>query len=271
MTVPFTMVAVRFANEGTNIFTLLMLQNLFSFLIILPFVLKRGFSELKSNRHKLLFIRTFCGFVGVMAFFYAVTKIPLNEATTIGFTNPIFTTLMAVIILREKLLNYKIIGLLIGFAGVLVVLQPEFDNFNHNFFYLIAGVFLLSIVQILIKILNRTETPFKLFFYMIVYSAVVNIPLGIYFWQTPPMASLIWIAVIGAMAFVNMYPLIVALKYADISDLMPLDFTKLIFTAIFAYFVFGEELKITTLIGSVVILSGVYFVVNKERKMKSEI
>lgn len=270
--VSITLAVVRFAMAEINIFVMVFIQSCFSFIMMMPIIfgkgIRNGFGYLKTSRPVLHVTRTVLGLAGTSCFFYGATKIPLNDATAISFTGPLFTTLAAIIILREKAKKHRMIGLIIGFIGALIVIRPAGDMFNPNVVYIIITVILMGIVQILISMLNKTEPAQRMLFYMIFLSLIMMAPFAFANWITPSAATLGWIFMLSICTYINVYSIIRAYKYTEISTLMPLDFTRLIFISIVAYLIFDEHLSPVTVVGSLIILSGVIYVLAKERKHK---
>jgi drug/metabolite transporter (DMT)-like permease len=99
---------------------------------------------------------------------------------------------------------------------------------------------------------------------MTLLSTLMMLPFGIYYWETPAAENIFWAFMVAAFAIFNVFAIVTALKYAGIGTLMPFDFTRLIVTAILAYFLFDERLDVLTLIGAVIILSSAIYVVRKE-------
>ena len=269
-TVSVTFAVVRFAIKDINIFTMTFIQSSFALLLISPFILKDGIAHLKTRRWKLHIIRNIFGLAGTSCFFYGVTKIPLNEATAISFTAPLFTALVAWVLLKEKVKYYRWIGMIIGFIGALIVLKPGAD-FNYNVLFIIASVVLMGFVQVFIAMLNKTEPVKRILFYMIILTVLMVAPLAAVKWVTPHWSNIGWIFMLTLLIFLNLFGQVLAYRYTEINILMPLDFSRLIFTALVAYSVFAEKLTTATLLGSVVILAGIIYALHHERREHKQI
>jgi drug/metabolite transporter (DMT)-like permease len=264
ITMPITVVFVRLAAEGAEIPVLIFIQNLLTLTLVSLGILYKGIS-VKTQRIKLHIIRNCFGLGSWTCFFYAVTLMPLNSATAITFMAPLVATLMAVIFLKEKLHGHRLVGLIVGIGGMLILLRPGSEVYSIAGGLALTGVFLISVTQVLMNILNRTERSIVMVFYMALISSITTAPFAIYMWKTPSAESMTWISMIAVMAIFNVYALVRALKNAQIGVLMPLDFTRLIVTAILAYEVFGEHLDYMTTLGAVIILAGAIYTVRKER------
>lgn len=264
-TVSLTLAIVRFAIKDINIYTMTFIQNSMAALMLLPFIIKAGLPAMKTKRIGLHIVRNVFGLAGVSSFYYGITKIPLNEATAISFTAPLFTTLAAMLILKEKPRRYRVIGMFISFAGALIVLRPTGD-FDMNIFFIIGSVFLMGFVQVFIAQLNKTEPPLRIIFYMVYLSIFMVTPFAIFNWQTPHWQNIAWICLLCCIVYINLFGLVLAYRNAEINVLMPLDFARLIYTAVIAYLLFDEKITMPIVLGSVVILAGIVYALHNERK-----
>lgn len=262
----FIMGIVReLTKQGLNNFIIIFWQNVYAFGMIVPYTLvKSGFP--KTRKLHLHIGRTFTGISSGLCLFYGLSKIHLNTATAITFTGPLFSTIFAIIFLREKTYFHRIIGLSVGFVGVLIVLQPGTDAFDPNALFLVLTAALWGGTDMFIKLMNRTESVGTIMFYRAILMLVFTTPFLILFHQkiTTEQWFLLFLLTCSDMA--NSITAVKAYKYADISVLMPFDFSRLVFSSIFAYIIFSETLDIWTVLGSLVIVSGTAFVFFKEKK-----
>jgi len=263
ITVPITICCVRYACDGANLMVILLIQNFMSLVMLGSYMAVKRIS-VKTKKIKIHVIRNIFGLGSWVCFFYAINNMPLNAATAITFTGPLVSTIVAALLIKEKLHRHRIIGLIIGFAGMLVLLHPEAGAFNEYGIYAFAGVILISITFIFFHILNQTESQLVIVFYMTLLSTLMMLPFGIYYWETPAAENIFWAFMVAAFAIFNVFAIVTALKHAGIGTLMPFDFTRLIVTAILAYFLFDEQLDVLTLIGAIIILSSAIYVVRKE-------
>ena len=264
ITVPITVCFVRLAAEGATVPVLIFIQNCISLALMTIYMLIKGIS-FKTKKLKLHAIRNVFGLGSWTCFFYAITLMPLNSVTAITFTAPIIASLMAAVALKEKIHKHRAEGLVIGFIGMLVLLHPGSEILSPIGFVAFFGVITISITQILMNVLNRTEGSVQMVFYMTFFSTLMTVPFAFFMWHTPSAESLVWITLIAIFAIFNVYALVRAIKMAGISAMMPLDFTRLIITAILAYFVFAEVPDKLTTLGAIIIIIGAIYVVKKER------
>ena len=264
VTVPITICFVRLASVHTPLMMVIFLQNVMSLVMLCGYMLVKRIS-IKTKKLKLHAIRNVFGLSSWVCLFYAVNNMQLNVVTAITFTGPLVGTVLAAIFLKEKLRRHRIEGLLVGFAGMLILLHPQAGAFNEYGLLAFMGIVTLCITLIIFNILNRTEREIVVVFYMAAFSTLMIFIPALFFWQIPDAETLFWIFLIAAFAIFNVFAMVSAIKNASIGTLMPFDFIRLVVTAILAYLVFGEKLDWLTALGAVIILSAAVYVVRKEK------
>lgn len=240
-------------------------QNIFALIMVFSWCAYLGHFP-KTKKIKLHIARSVSGYSSGTLLTIGLGLIPLNSATAISFTGPLFTTLFAVVLLKEKISSHRVVGLLIGFAGVMVVLRPGTHHFDPAFFYIIATAMLWGVTDIIIKTLSRTDSLHSMLFYTILVSMVIATPLAIYDWKPINNYQLGLLAALAAFHLMNFGCASQAYRFADLSVLMPFEFSRLIFSSIFAYFIFGELLDEWIVLGASVIMFGAVYVVYKEKR-----
>ena len=253
------------SGQGLSNFIIIFWQNVFAFIIFVPLCVTTGGVPHSQKLH-LHVARSLSGITSGLVLFYGMAHVQLNTATAITFTGPLFSTIFAIIFLREKIFLSRIIGLSIGFLGVLIVLRPGTASFNPNALYLILTAALWGCTDIFIKLMIRTESERTMMFYRVLLMLFLSAPLGLYFWQEVTKEQLLLLALLALFDMANFLTVTRAFRLSDISVLMPFDFSRLIFSSIFAYLILSEILSLWVVVGSCVIVSGVLFVVHSERR-----
>ena len=244
-------------------------QNTFAFVIYVTYCLyKKDIPT--TQKYKLHLLRCTLGLSSGMLLFYCLPMMSLNKATAITFTGPMFSTIAAMILLREKTTIHRTIGLLVGFVGVLIILRPGTDAFNPISALLLIVPMIWGLTDVTIKKLITTESTNSLLFHMVVIMMVFSIPLGIFFWHTPTTEQWVLCAALALFHLGNFTTISKAFKRADISVLMPFEFFRLIFSSVFAYFIFSESLDMAIVAGSLVIVGSTLYVARKESKYGSK-
>jgi drug/metabolite transporter (DMT)-like permease len=253
------------ADGGMSHYASIFWQNAFAFVFVMIFcAFKRKIPT--TNQYGLHTLRCAFGLCSGLILFYCLGKLPLNDATAITYTGPLFSTIAAIIFLKEKSSTHRWIGLIIGFIGVLIILRPGSHEFNPIALFLLLTPFIWGLTDVTIKKLIQTDTTTSLLFHMVVIMMVLSIPLGIFFWHTPSLKEAALCASLAAFHLGNFYTISKAFKRADVSLLMPFEFFRLVFTSVFAYFLFHETISMAVIAGTFVIIGSSIYVARIEAK-----
>ena len=247
-------VGVRHLSAELDSTLIVTLRNLMTLLLLTPVLLRDGFSFIRTSRLRDHLTRGAVGSVGMITWTYCLTIMPTNTATALSFTAPLFATLFAVAFLKEKTSRSLWVALFIGFMGSMVIIHPNPQDFDWNSLLVMFATSAWAIVGLLVKSLTRTEPPLRIVFYMNLIMFFIALPFGLHHWQMPSPDAWVGLVIIGALSLVMHFALAKAYSLAAVSSLMPLDFTRLIYTALFAYLMFGETSTLTTWVGGAIIL-----------------
>lgn len=255
---------IRYSSVELHTAQIVFLRNLFSLFILAPWVMMNGVKVLKTNRASSHFWRGTVGVVGMHLWFYSVTHLPLNEATALSFTAPIFTAIFAIAFLGERAGWHRWSAILIGFVGAMVIIRPSPDHMNWEMLVVPAATSIWAIAGMLVKSLTKTEPPNRIVFYMALVMTVWSLPGAVYHWQTPTFYTLLMVFAVALASTAAHLALVNAYARADVVLLMPFDFCRLIFTGIFAYIAFGETSDEWTWAGGLIIVGSAAYIAHRE-------
>lgn len=255
---------IRYLSGELSPLEITFFRNFFSLVIILPWALRRGFRPLKTTKLSLHLARAGVGLVAMFAWFSALAMMPLADAVALNFTVPLFALLVAIFLLREKVGWHRWGATLLGFSGVVVIVRPGTAEFSLGEGLALGAAVGFALSMALIKMLSRTETPSRIVF----YQALIMTPLALiptlFVWQTPSWSELAWLAGIGAIATAGHLGLARAFTVAEASAIVPVDFIRLPFVAVIAYFAFGEVPDIWTWAGAAIIIASTVYIARRE-------
>jgi drug/metabolite transporter (DMT)-like permease len=249
-------------------FEILFFRSLIGVLAVLPFIIRGRFTDLRMTNAPFHFGRALVQFSAQICWMYGIAYLTLSDLTAIEFSVPVFTAVLAVIFLGEKMWRHKWIATLFGFGGVLIILQPEGSAFSVAGFVMLLGSALYSGSGILVKFLTRTETPQGIIFWM----NALQLPLGlipavfIFDWVTPGIVDVPWILAWGLAGLLAHYTMARALSLADITIIFPLDFLRLPLMALLGFLLYAEAISPWTAVGGIVIFAANYYSVREESK-----
>jgi drug/metabolite transporter (DMT)-like permease len=141
-------------------------RTLFSFLTVAAIVLPRvGWGVLRTRRYREHLQRGLSQFASMLCWFLAVSLLSLGSATAIGFAAPLFTTLLSIVILKEKVGIHRWSALIVGFVGVLIITHPGTGTLTYGALFALANAVLISTVAIAIRRMSMTESSETLTLY----------------------------------------------------------------------------------------------------------
>ena len=266
---------IRSAQYDSNVFTIGFLRFFFGLLIIFPYLVKNNFKTYKTKNLKFYIIRGFFN-IPVMIFgFSALVYIPLEQFKAMNFLSPIIVVFLSFLIFREKIYQYRILALIIGFLGTLIIIRPGYVEFNIGTIMVLISLIFWSFIIILSKYVSKDDSPITMVSYQYTLMTFFSLPLAIYFWEMPSFISMIYVFIGAISGTILHLSLALAYKYADLSVTQPIWFTGLIFGSSFGYLAFNEIPDLWTWVGGIVVFSSVLIITynerNKEKKNKNNI
>ena len=232
---------------------------------------ERYFDFYKTNRAFLHFKRCASGLIAIVAIFIALRKLPLATVVSITFAAPIFTTIMSIFLLSEKVGFYRWMAVIVGFIGIIVISEPGFTSMNLYYLYPIVFCFGLSYVAITIKQLSSSEPVWLISFYFSVSIMILSfftIPQG---WLLPSIKDLFLLSSLGVLGGLANLWLTQSYKFADVSLVTPLKYLALVFAIFFGYIFWNEVPTFKTLIGSVLVIISSVIIFRREIQLKKQV
>ena len=225
-------------------------------LIFIFFVITK--SKIIRPSYKVHLGRSVCGWVGISILFGASSVIPVTDATAIIFTNPIFTMLLAIPLLREKIKPLKWIAVIITFVGALILIRPEsnFINIQLIIIVLILGAFALGLESIFIKMLTLKENPKQILLINNSIGLLISLIPVYFIWITPTKLQILAMLGIGALMLCAQACFIQALRRSKAHFAVPYFYSTLIFVAIYDFFIFKIIPDNISFIGASLIIIG---------------
>lgn len=262
--------AIRVATATLHPFEITLFRNLIGFLVIIPFLGGIGLHTLRINQPGRLILSSVGMLTAMVCFFMAIAEIPLAEVMALSFTKPLFATLGAALLLGEAVRARRWTAVLVGFAGVMVVLRPGVEAVSPYAAMILFSALLLAGVTLTIKHLSATERATTIVFYQAVFMTLLSVPLALIYWRTPTLAEIPVLILIGGLGTVSWLCVTRAFALVDASLVMPFEFARLPLTALAAYLMFAEVPTIWTWLGGIVIFGSTAYITQRELKAASE-
>ena len=228
-------------------------------------------ASLKTKKLNLHILRSVLAVIAMYAFFKSFKLLPLADVTAVAFSSIMITTIFAIWILNEKVGIRRWTAIIIGFIGVFIIFRPGSEIFNPYIIIPIFAAIALSLAVITIKILLKTDTPPACSFYMHVIITLMmlsTIPFG---WVIPNKIDLFLLIMIGIAGGVAQILVTQAFRLSEVSLLMPLDYTHILWAILFGILFFSEYPSAYVIVGSSIIIMSSYYIVNREKKIGKDI
>ena len=223
-------------------------RNLFGIFLLLPFFLRQNkLVNFKSN-YRLLFLRGFFGGITMILLFYAYTLIPLSQAMAISFSTPLFIYFGGIFFLKENTDKQKTFYMLLGFVLTLVIIRPDLKLQIGSIFAIISSI-THAIAGLIVKKLSETENVLTLMFSLVLIMTPITFLPSLYVWDTPSNFFVFFLLfIIAATATLGNFFWTKAISLTTLTNLMPFDFSKLIFATILGVIFFEEKIDLITII-----------------------
>lgn len=238
-------------------------------LIVVVGLLLRGSRRFASNRLGLHLLRNVAHFGGQYGWFYGLAFIPLAQVFAIEFTVPIWTALMAVPFLGERLSRPRMAAVGLGVIGLLLILRPGLDAVHPAALAVLGGAVLFAISNIATKKLAASEAPLTILFYMTFVQLVLSLFPAISDWILPAAWMWPWLLVVGLSALSAHYCMASAFALADATVVVPMDFLRLPLIALVGAIFYGEPLEWLVLVGGALMLFGNWINIQAERRREA--
>jgi drug/metabolite transporter (DMT)-like permease len=260
---------VRHLSGELHPFEIAFFRNAFGFLVILPWFLRYGTTILSTNRLGLHSVRAGLNVIAMLCFFFALSVTPLSTVAALSFTAPIFATVLAIVLLGEKVRLRRWIAIAIGFAGTFIAIRPGFAEVGLGSILVLIQSVAWAAALITIKVLGRTESSITIAAYMVLLMTPLSFVPALFYWQAPTLEQLVWLLAIGVLGTVGQLLMTQSLKEGDTTVVMPIDFFKLIWASALGYWIFAEVPDRFTWFGGMMIFASTAYIAYRESQLRA--
>ena len=259
---------VRELSDDIHPFATAFYRNIFGIFLLLPWLVRDNFGALKTDCLKLHILRGGLNSGFMLGFFFALGLITIAEATALNFTAPLFVTLLAVIILKERVGWRRWLALFVGFASTLVILQPGVQVISIGAFLVLFASLAWAGSTITLKKLSKSESSLTSTVYLVIILTPVTFVASFPYLYLPNIEQTIWLVEVAATSTIAQYFLSESLKQADANVVVPFDFSRLIWAAVFGFILFGEIPTVWVWLGGTLIFASAVYITHRENRIK---
>ncbi len=250
-------VAGREAAREMNLIQVMEMRSIIGFLMIYPLVHREGgLAAMRTSRPWLHVARNSVHDLAQYGWLLAVTLISLAQVVSIEFTMPIWTAILAVTLLGERMTVWKVIAVVLGLIGVIVIVRPGASDVNAGQLIALGAAVGFGMSVTMVKSLTRTESVVSILFWMVVIQSAIGLLPAIAVWRWPSAIGWTWVLIIAFCGTFSHYCMTRALRYADATVVVPMDFLRVPLSAVVGWLVYTEAIDLFTALGATLILAG---------------
>ncbi|MEL7164741.1 MAG: DMT family transporter [Pseudomonadota bacterium] len=259
-------VSVKAVSDAVPLGQIVFFRSFFAILPLVIFLWVRGEfpGGLATKRPGAHFLRASFGALALFASFAAVARLNLAEAILISQLSPILMALGAAVLLSERLTEWRLWGLALGFGGVVVLVWPELTRASYEDARLLgyaigfAAAVLTALALIMVRNLNKTESPGAIAMYFVLASMVAGLATLLWGWEMPSMQVLGLLLLSGLFGGFGHIAMTLAFRYTEASRLAPFEYVALLWPVLADVFLFQAGLSPAFLFAAPIILAGAF-------------
>ena len=271
----FSLMAVSGRELATNLntFEIMLFRSIIGFLIVLAIgYFAKTLAEIKRNRLGLHLFRNLAHFSGQNLWFLAVASIPFSQLFALEFSTPVWVALLAPLFLGEVLTKQRVLAVILGFAGVLIVARPDINQFDFAIVAAVACAICFAGSMMATKSLTSDQSITCILFWLTlmqlamglvatVFTGTITFPEGI---------NIFWIVIVGIGGLTAHFCITNALALAPAIVVIPLDFMRLPLISVIGFLAYGEAFELPILVGAGVIFIAILLNLKAEKHRQSE-
>jgi drug/metabolite transporter (DMT)-like permease len=260
----------RYLKDEMHTFEIVFFRSLFGTMFLLPWLFRLGLGGLRTQRFGMHMLRGFLGLAAIYLLFTAIALAPLGEVAAIISTRPVIASLGAIMILHELARGHRWAATALAFAGALIIIRPGISEVSLGVVLALLSVIIMAAVSLTVKSLARTEAPDTIVIWqMVVFTPFSFIP-ALFVWRTPDLSQFVLLVGIGLFGTFTQRCMTRAYAAADATVVLPFDFTRLVFAALFGFVVFREFPDVWTWVGGALIFAAILWMTKIEAARRNE-
>lgn len=258
--------AMKHVGAAIPLVEILMIRQIIMSLVIAAIARRALPALMRTKRPGLQVTRGVVTLISMLCGFSAVIHIPLAQATAIGFSQVFFVTIAAVVFLKETVDARRWAATIVGFAGVMIMLDPSSSGLNLYALASVAGALFGACITISVRLLATTErTETILLWQGAVLMVVLALPCWLW-WTQPSPEQWVWLVVLSLFGTAGQWLITRAYQVGEAAALAPLDFTRLILSCFTGFVFFAEIPALTTAIGAAIVIGATLYTIRKNAR-----
>ncbi len=262
-------VFARLAAQQVPTLEVVFFRNVFCLVFMLPAFFHAGLAALRTRRIGTHAARAVVGLLSTVCWFLAVNVMPIADVTALTFLTPIFATMGAALFLGEVVRARRWAATLVGFAGALIVVRPGFQHVGPEVLIALGAAVFMAASMLYVKSLSSTESATTILVLQMLFQIPASAVPAAFVWQAPPLEAWWLLVATGFSGALGQVLMVRAFAAAEASAILPFDYARLIYAALFGFALFGEVPDAWTWVGATVIFAAALYVVKREAQLKT--
>ncbi len=261
---------IKHVGQTIPVAEILFIRQILVLIIISPVLFRNWNTVFKTNIYGTHALRASLSIVAMYTGFSAVVNMPLAEVTAISFARILFTTILAIIFLKEVIGIRRWTSIIIGFIGVLVIIRPDPDNINIYALMAIVSALFVSGGQIVLRKLSQIDQASTILaFHSVSITLILAVP-AYFQWVMPNFHEMIFIAMIGSLMSVMQWLFIKALKVGEAAAIAPMEYVRLLYAGVIGIIFFAEIPTVWTISGAGIIAASTLYTMHRNTVKASQ-
>lgn len=231
---------------------------------LIPMIGPMRRTHLTRRQLKLFGFRGAAHSIGVILWFFAMTRITIAEVTAMNYLSPVYITIGAALFLGETFAIRRMIAIAVAFIGALIILRPGFRELDNGHLAMLSTAVLFAFSYLTAKRMSAEVHPAVVVCMLSLVVMVGLFPFAVAVWQWPTGAEISWMFLVAFLATAGHYTMTLAFAAAPVSTTQPVTFLQLIWSVILGTLVFSEPTDIWVIIGGTLILGATTFIAIRE-------
>ena len=262
---------IKLLADRVPLFEVVFFRNFFALFPVIFMLWKNNLKIADINQYPLHLMRAVFGICAMTLFFLSLRHVNLVEMQTISFSSVFFISILSVFFLREVIGMRRIIAIMFGFIGVVIILNPSVSVFSdYSLLPLIASL-LLSFAVIFLKKILITNNNFLSIFIFTLFCSIISLAFMNSTWIIPETKDIILLILTGVLGFIAQVFLTKSYQLADASLLAPFEFSSLLWSYFIGYFLFHEVISLRVYLGGLIVVLSVAYIFYRESTLKKRI
>ena len=263
-------VIVRFLGTALPAPEAAFMRFLIGLIFMFPFLLRGIKSRLTFRQHRNFAIRGCVHSLAFIFWFYAMARIPIAEVTAIGYLSPLFVTIGAALFFGEVLRIRRILSIVIGFLGALLILRPGFQEISTGQLAQLIASPLFAASFLLAKKQTADSESSLIVAMLTLYCTLILLPIAVYQWQMPSLSQFLLLAGAAFFATAGQYCITQACTKAPLIVLQPFAFLQLVWATLFGILLFSDPLDVFVIVGGCIIVAATTYMSHREMRRRQD-